>query len=211
LLLVAFVMRATHGPASVRFTCLALSFIVAGWYTARDTFHVLWHFKFDIDVLMFAAAIGAALIGNYEEGAFLLVLFAFGGAGEELAMDRARHAIEALGKLAPDTATVRDVDGTERIVRVEDLKPQDRVVGRPFDRIPADGVVETGTSFVDQAPITGESVPVEKATGEKVFAGTINGEGSLTVCVTRLASESTLARIVKMVHEAQASKSPTQL
>src|SRR5439155_12471755 len=108
LLLIAYVLRVMHGPIQVRYACLAISFIVAGWYTARDTFHVLRHFKFDIDVLMFAAAIGAAAIGHYDEGALLLVLFAFGGAGEELAIDRARSAIEALAKLAPDTATLRD-------------------------------------------------------------------------------------------------------
>src|SRR5262249_31386803 len=108
LLLVAYLLRVTHGPIQVRYACLTLSFILAGWYAARDTLHVLRHFKFDIDVLMFAAAIGAAVIGYYDEGALLLVLFAFGGAGEELAIDRARSAIEALAKLAPDTASVRD-------------------------------------------------------------------------------------------------------
>src|SRR5207244_123837 len=117
---------------------------LAGWYTAIDTFQVLRQFKFDIDVLMFAAAFGASALGHYEEGALLLVLFAFGGAGEELAIDRARQAIEALSKLAPDTATVRDAEGKERLVRVEELKVGDRVVVRPFDRVPADGVVESG-------------------------------------------------------------------
>jgi Cd2+/Zn2+-exporting ATPase len=190
---------------------VAASFVIAGWYTAIDTFKILARFKFDIDVLMFAAAIGAALIGNYEEGAFLLVLFAFGGAGEGLAMDRARRAIEALSKLAPDTATVRAPDGREQHVRVEDLKAGDVVVVRAFDRFPADGLVQSGNSSVDQSPITGESVPVDKAPGATVYAGTINGEGGLLVTVTRLASESTLARIVKMVQEAQTTKSPTQL
>jgi Cd2+/Zn2+-exporting ATPase len=212
MLLGAVLTRAFNGPPALRYALVAGGFVLAGWYTAIDTFRVLREFRFDIDVLMFAAAFGAAAIGQYEEGAFLLVLFAFGGAGEELAMDRARRAIEALSKLAPDTATVRDKDdGREHEVRVEDLKLGDRVVVRPFDRMPADGIVETGASAVDQSPITGESVPVEKAAGSSVFAGTINGEGLLTVAVTKLAAESTLARIVTMVREAQTTKSPTQL
>src|SRR5256885_1611405 len=207
----AWSVKLFHGPPALRYVLVAMSFVIAGWYTAIDTFKILARLKFDIDVLMFAAAIGAALIGNYEEGAFLLVLFAFGGAGEELAMDRARHAIEALSKFAPDTATVRDSDGRERLVRVEDLNAGDIAVVRAFDRFPADGVIQSGNSSVDQSPITGESIPVDKAPGAIVYAGTINGEGLLLVTVTRLASLSTLARIVKMVQEAQATKPPTQL
>jgi Zn2+/Cd2+-exporting ATPase len=210
-LLIAYLLRVTHGPIQVRYACLALSFVVAGWYTARDTFHVLRHFKFDIDVLMFAAAIGAAVIGHYDEGALLLVLFAFGGAGEELAIDRARSAIEALAKLAPDTASVRDESGRERLVRVEDLKIGEHVVIRPFDRVPADAKVAEGASAVDESPITGESIPVEKNAGSRVYAGTINGEGLLIASVTKLAGESTLAKVVNMVREAQTTKSPTQV
>ena len=210
-LLGAVIVKVTDGPLALRVALVVVSALAAGWYTARDTFQVLRQFRFDIDVLMFAAAIGAATLGHYEEGAFLLVLFAFGGAGEELAMDRARRAIEALAKLAPDTATVRDADGKDRLARVEDLKRGDRVVIRPFDRVPADGVVESGASAIDQSPITGESVPVEKTAGSQVFAGTINGEGLLIASVTKLATETTLAKIVKMVNEAQTTKSPTQV
>src|SRR5207248_732413 len=151
--------------------------IIAGWYTAIDTFHVLRRFQFDIDVLMFAAAFGAASLGRFEEGGLLLVLFALGGAGEELAMDRARKAIEALAKLAPDTATVREADGRERTVKVEELVVGNEIVVRPFERVPADGIVESGASSIDQSPITGESAPVDKTAGSQVFAGTINGEG----------------------------------
>src|SRR5205085_8781610 len=154
LLLAAVTIRFTDGPPALRYFSVFAGFIIAGWFTAIDTFRVLRQFKFDIDVLMFAAAFGAAALGHYEEGALLLVLFAFGGAGEELAIDRARKAIEALSKLAPDTATLRDADGKDRLVRVEDLKVGDRVVIRPFDRIPADGMVESGASAIDQSPIT---------------------------------------------------------
>ena len=211
LLIVAAITRAVDGPQWLRLTSVFAGFIIAGWYTAIDTFHVLREFKFDIDVLMFAAAFGAAALGHYEEGTLLLVLFALGGAGEELAMDRARKAIEALAKLAPDTATKRDADGKERLVRVEDLALGDSVVVRPFDRLPCDGVVESGASALDQSPITGESAPVEKIVGSTVFAGTINGEGLLIVKVTKLAAESTLAKIVTLVQEAQTTKSPTQV
>jgi Cd2+/Zn2+-exporting ATPase len=211
LLLGAWSVKLFHGPPALRYLLVAGSFIIAGWYTAIDTAKILLRLKFDIDVLMFAAAIGAALIGNYEEGAFLLVLFAFGGAGEELAMDRARRAIEALSKLAPETATVRDPSGRERHVRVEDLRAGDTVVVRPFDRVPCDGIVASGASAIDQSPITGESVPIEKVAGDSVFAGTINGEGLLLVTVSRPSSESTLAKIVTMVQEAQTTKSPTQV
>lgn len=210
-LLGAWITHYVEGPALLRYALVSACFILAGWYTAIDTFLILKRLAFDIDVLMFAAAIGAAAIGNFEEGGLLLVLFAFGGAGEELAMDKARRAIEALAKLAPDTATVRDANGFEKLVRVENLKVGDRVVVRPFDRLPADGVVESGASAVDQSPITGESEPIEKSPGSNVFAGTINGEGLLVVSVTKLASESTLAKIVTMVREAQTQKSPTEL
>jgi len=209
-LLGAAITKWTDGPDIVRYILVFACFVLAGWYTAIDTFLILKRLAFDIDVLMFAAAVGAAVIGSFEEGGLLLVLFAFGGAGEELAMDKARRAIEALAKLAPDTTTVRDASGFEKLVRVEDLKIDDRVVVRPFDRLAADGVVESGASGIDQSPITGESEPIAKSAGSKVFAGTINGEGLLIVQVTRLSSESTLAKIVKLVREAQAQKSPTE-
>jgi Cd2+/Zn2+-exporting ATPase len=211
LVLAAFLAYRLGGPPILRYAFVALGIVLAGWYTAIDTWRVLRAFKFDIDVLMFAAAFGAVVLGHYEEGGLLLVLFALGGAGEELAMDKARKAIEALAKLAPEVATVRGDDGADRAVRVEELAVGDRVVVRPFDRLPADGTVESGASAVDQAPITGESVPVEKTAGAAVFAGTINGAGLLLVRVSRPASESTLAKIVRMVQEAQTTKSPTQI
>jgi Cd2+/Zn2+-exporting ATPase len=213
MLLAAFLIHTFAGPQWnwLRMTLIVVAYLLTGWDTAKDTFKTLWNVQFDIDVLMFAAAIGAASLGQFEEGGLLLFLFALGGAGEEMAMDRARRAIQALAKLAPDTATVRDADGREKLVRVEDLKVDQHVVVRPFDRVPVDGTVVEGASAVDQSPITGESVPAEKALGSPVFAGTINGEGLLVVGVTKLSGESTLAKIVKMVNEAQTTKSPTQV
>lgn len=211
LLLGAVINNWLGGPGAVRGVLLTASFIIAGWYTAIDTFHVLRQFKFDIDVLMFCAALGATLLGYYEEGAFLLVLFALGGAGEEMALGRARQAIEALAKLAPETATLRTPDGHERLVRVEDLAIGDEVAIKPFERVPVDGKVIRGESAIDESPLTGESVPVEKTVGAPVFAGTINGDGLLIARVTKPAGESTLARIVELVNEAQTAKSPTQM
>jgi Cd2+/Zn2+-exporting ATPase len=210
LLLGAFGVHHFHGPTWLRIALIIPAYFLTGWFTFIDTAKVLWELRFDIDVLMFAAAFGAAALGHYEEGGLLLLLFALGGAGEEMAMDRARRAIAALAKLAPETATVRNTDGEETLVRVADLKLGDEVIVRPFDRLPADGKVISGASAVDQSPITGESVPIEKAPGDGVFAGTINGEGMLAVAVTKLASETTLAKIVRLVEEAQASQSPTQ-
>lgn len=210
-LLAAFLVRTKHGPQSLRLSLVTTSFLLAGWVTFKDTLRVLRELRFDIDVLMFVAAFGAAALGKFEEGALLLFLFALGRAGEEMAMDRARRAIAALAKLAPETATVREANGQERLVKVEDLTVGQHVVIRPFDRIPADGIVISGTSAVDQSPITGESVPSEKTKDSPVFAGTINGEGLMIVAVTKVAGESTLARIVQMVQEAQTTKSPTQV
>ena len=211
LVLAAFFVHIFHGPRALRLGLIIPAYFLTGWFTFKDTAKTLWELRFDIDVLMFAAAFGAASLGHYEEGGLLLFLFALGGAGEEMAMDRARQAIQSLARLAPETAHVRAADGSEQLVRVKDLKVGDQVVVRPFDRVPADGKVISGASAIDQSPITGESIPAEKAPGSPVFAATINGEGLLLVGVTKLASESTLAKIVKMVEAAQASKSPTQL
>src|SRR4029079_1137855 len=132
--------RFAHGPDALRYILVGACALIAGWYTAIDTFNVLRKFQFEIDVLMFAAAFGAAALGKFEEGAFLLVLFALGGAGEEIAMDRARRAIEALAKVCPQNATTRDpATGAERLVRVADVQVGDLVLVRPFDRVPSDG------------------------------------------------------------------------
>lgn len=182
--------------------------------TSRDTFpealSILRRLRLDVDVLMFAAAIGAASLGKFEEGAFLLFLFGLGAAGEHLALSRARDAINALARVAPETARRLNPDGSELEIPIGQVIVGDKLVIRPFDRLPVDGTVDSGASSIDQSPITGESVPVEKSTGSDVFAGTINGQGRLIVLATKLASESTLARVIRMVEEAQAAKSPTE-
>jgi Cd2+/Zn2+-exporting ATPase len=166
-------------------------------------------FAFDIDLLMLLAAAGAAVLGEWVEGAFLLFLFSLANALERYALDRARNAIEALGKLAPAMARVVR-DGVEQMVPVEQVPVGAVVLVRPGERLPVDGVVQTGRSAVDQAPITGESVPVDKAPGEPVFAGTVNGEGALEVETTRAAGDRTLDRVIRMVADAQSQKARTE-
>ncbi|MFZ1266035.1 MAG: heavy metal translocating P-type ATPase, partial [Anaerolineae bacterium] len=171
--------------------------------------HALRERRFDTDLLMVIAALGAAALGDFAEGGLLLFLFSLGHVLEERALDRARAAVRALADLAPKTALVRR-DGKEQELPVESLRLDDVVIVRPGVRIPMDGIILDGNSGVDQSSVTGESLPIDKAPGDNVFASTVNGEGALEVKVTRLAKDSTLARVMKMVEEAQAQKSPTQ-
>jgi Cd2+/Zn2+-exporting ATPase len=185
------------------------AYVFGGVDIARHAFHALRERHFDTDLLMIVAAIGAALLGEFAEGALLLFLFSLGHALEEHALDRARSAIRTLADLAPKTALVRR--GTQEIeVPIEQLQLDDVVIVRPGVRVPVDGEISVGQSSLDQSPVTGESVPVDKTIGDKVFAGSINGEGALEVRVTRLAKDSTLACVTQMVEEAQTQKSPTQ-
>ena len=165
--------------------------------------------RLDIDFLMIAAALGAAAIGEWEEGALLLFLFTLSGALEEFAIERTRKAIEALADLRPDVARVRR--GAEELtLAVDELVVDDIVLVRPGERLPIDGVIMSGSSSIDQSPITGESIPVRKGAGDPVFAGTINGSGALEVTVQKLAGESTLSKIIKLVEAAQKDATPTQ-
>lgn len=164
---------------------------------------------FNIDLLMVAAALGAALIGEWEEGALLLFLFTLSGALESFASERTRLAITGLAELRPDTARVLR-DGQEVEIGVEALSVGDVVVVRPGERMPVDGSVLLGSSSVDQSPITGESIPAYKGIGDPVFSGTINGSGALELQVTRLASESTISKIIGLVQEARNNAAPTQ-
>ncbi len=169
---------------------------------------------FDMNVLMAFAVAGAFGIGQWGEAATVVFLFALSEMLEAASLDRARHAVRALMQLAPEKAWVRAGPGEGgealREVAVESVPVGSTIVVRSGARIPLDGVVASGRSSVDQAPITGESLPVEKSAGDEVFAGTINGEGSLEIRTTRPSSETTLARIVHLVGEAQAHKAPTQ-
>jgi Cd2+/Zn2+-exporting ATPase len=188
----------------------AVAYGVGGWEATRDGLKQLFRGRLDIDFLMVVAAIGAALVGEFAEGALLLFLFSLGHGLEHLALSRARSAVSALARLAPKFAHVRAADGSEREVPVEKIEPGNLVVVRPGERIAADGSVAEGRSGVDQSPLTGESMPVEKEPGSEVFAGSLNGDGALVVKVSRRAGETLVARMVKLVAEAQASKSTAE-
>ncbi len=213
------------GPDWLATALFGAAYLCGGYFTTREALDNLLARRFEIDTLMLVAAAGAAALGKWGEGALLLSLFSLGHSLEHFAMGRARRAIEALAKLAPETACVKRGDRLEQVA-VEALKPGDLVLVKPNERLPADGVVVKGTSSVNQAPVTGESVPVDKlpvadghaaiaafervAANHRVFAGTINGAGAIEVMVARLAAQSTMARVVQMVAEAEAQRSPTQ-
>jgi Cd2+/Zn2+-exporting ATPase len=194
---------------SVAIGFFVLAYAAGGYDVSRHALPSLLRLHFDTDVLMILAAIGAAILGEWAEGAFLLVLFGLGHAGEHYAMNRARYAIQALADLMPSTARVRR-DGREMEVPVADLRVGDIVLVRNGERISADGCIVRGQSAVDQSPITGESLPVDKGPGDEAFAGTINGDGSLELEVTKQAQDTTLSRVIQMVAAAQAQKAPTQ-
>lgn len=186
-----------------------MTMIVAGYDIATHAIPALFKGKLDTDILMLAAAAGASILGEWGEGAFLLLLFAIGHAGEHYALDRARNAIGELGALMPKLAQVRR--GNQIVEEpVDTLEVDDVVVVRPGDRVPVDGVITQGSSSLDQSPITGESLPVNKSEGEEVFAGTVNKDNALDVRVMRLAVDNTLARIMRLVSDAQSQQSPTQ-
>src|SRR5690606_6146982 len=173
-----------------------------GWKAARAL-------ALDMNFLMTVAILGAVGIGEYAEGAAIAFLFAIAELLERYAVDRARASVEALVRLAPEVARVQR-GGREVSVPVDDVRPGEIVVLRPGDRVPTDGTVVEGASAVDQSSVTGESMPVEKTAGSTVFAGTINREGYLLVRTDRPASESTLARIIRMVEEAEAGSTRTE-
>ncbi len=196
-------------PFSVSLAFYAGAYILGGYHILRHALYKLRARQVDTDLLMVIAALGSASLGQVAEGALLLFLFSLGHALEERALDRARVAIRSLADLAPKTAIARR-DGAEIIVPVDALQIGEVVIVRPGERIPVDGEVLTGRSLVNQAPVTGESLPVEKQPQDHVFAGTLNGDGALELRVEKLARDSTLARVQQLVERAQAQKSPTQ-
>lgn len=186
-------------------------FVAGGYHSARAGLTTLIREKdLDVDLLMVVAAVGAASIGYWVDGAVLILIFAFSGTLEEYAMRRTGRDIASLVSLRPETATVLR-DGLEVRVRVEEIQPGDLVLVRAGERFPVDGVVVEGFSAVDEASITGESIPKEKTVGSQVYAGTINGQGALKVQATASAEKTLLARLIHLVQEAQQEKPRTQL
>ncbi|KWD14967.1 hypothetical protein WM34_06825 [Burkholderia ubonensis] len=190
---------------------LALGAVLAcGITTYKKGWIALRNGNLNINALMSIAVTGAMAIGQWPEAAMVMVLFTIAELIEAKSLDRARNAIQGLMRLAPDTATVRDADGSWRTVEAAQVALGAIVRVKPGERIGLDGEVVGGRSTVNQAPITGESLPVEKTAGDTVFAGTINESGSFEYRVTAVASNTTLARIIHAVEEAQGAKAPTQ-
>lgn len=217
---------ALSAPTPVVLGLYLATYFFGGFFTVRGAWASIRRGRFEVDFLMIVAAIGAAAVGKFAEGAVLLFLFSIGHALEEYAMARATRSIEALAELAPRTATVRVGSGVTEDRAVEDLRVGDVVVVRPNSRVPADGFISSGSTTIDQSAVTGESIPVEKApvadvakalanpdavsSGCRVFAGTVNGPGAVDMVVTAAAADTTLARVVKLVTEADTAQSPTQ-
>jgi Cd2+/Zn2+-exporting ATPase len=188
--------------------CIAAT-VVGAVFPARRAWESIKRRSLDINVLMVLAVIGAIAIRQFEEAAMVVSLFAAAQWLEAQSLDRARRAIGRLLDLAPAGVLIRDERG-ERSIDIEQVIPGAVMIVKPGERIALDGIVRNGRSDVNQAPITGESLPVEKSEGDEVFAGTINGHGALTVAVTRRRADTTLARIVHLVESAQAKRAPMQ-
>ncbi|RAI88045.1 heavy metal translocating P-type ATPase [Algoriphagus yeomjeoni] len=202
------------------------AYFFGGFYTAKEAIETILKGGFEIDFLMLVAAIGAAILGEWAEGALLLFLFSLGHSLEHYAMGKAHKSIESLATLAPKTA-LKKTEGSSVEVGIEELEVDDIIIVKPNSRIAADGVIVKGSSAVDQSPITGESIPVDKEAikeqdeqhisldnvpqENRAYSGTINGNGTLEIKVLKIAEDSTVARLITLVNEAKAQKSPTQL
>lgn len=205
------ILQVSGAPEPLWWAVYLACYATGGWEPALEGLKALRERTLDVDLLMIVAAIGAAAIGQVTDGALLIVIFATSGALEDLATKRTEDSVRDLLDLAPETAVVVGHDGREHSVPAEDLAVGDVVRIRPGERISADGVVTSGASDVDQASITGEPLPASKTQGDNVFAGTLNGSGTLTVTVTQDPSTTVVARIVALVSEASATKARTQL
>ncbi|VVO94181.1 Cadmium-transporting ATPase [Pseudomonas fluorescens] len=187
-----------------------ISILSGGLTTYKKGWIALKNFNLNINALMSIAVTGAILIGQWPEAAMVMFLFTVAELIEARSLDRARNAISGLMQMTPEQATVQQADGTWLEQEVKSVELGARVRVKPGERIALDGEVVSGNSTIDQAPITGESLPVEKTIGDKVFAGTINQAGSLEYAVTAAANNSTLARIIHAVEQAQGARAPTQ-
>jgi Cd2+/Zn2+-exporting ATPase len=212
-LLLAFLLdHLTPLPQAAVIGLYAAAYLAGGTFATKTAVTDLAQRHVNVDLLMITAAAGAAIVNAWGEGAVLLGLFSTSNALEHLALGRTQRAVRALMELSPEVATVLrpDVRGGEVVLPVEELTLEDLILVRPGERVAVDGVVVLGESAINQAAITGESLPVTKRIGDQVFAGTINQYGALQVRPTKLARESTLAKIIQFVEDAQEQKSRTQ-
>lgn len=199
----------TGAPEAAVMSLNIVSYLAGGFFGAKTALESLREREIDVDLLMVLAALGAAVVGEWHEGAILLFLFSLSNVLQDYAIGRSRRAISSLFTLYPQEATVKRGADIIRL-RLKEIRIGDIVLIEPGERIPVDGMVVAGESAVDQSPITGESIPVDKSAGEPVYAGTLNKQGILDVRALKPVGETTLARIIKMVEEAQDSKAPTQ-
>lgn len=186
-----------------------VAILIGGWDLFKEGLNNLRHFEFDMATLMTVSIIGAVLIGKWQEAAIVVILFAVSEALERYSMDQARHSISQMVSLSPETAEVL-VDGQTLTKNVSDIQIGDVLLVKPGQRVAMDGVVIEGRSAINQAAITGESVPVEKTTGDQVFAGTLNETGVIQVDVKKRQADNTLSRIIRLVEDAQEKKAATQ-
>ncbi len=197
-------------PTSIAVTVLyAIAYIAGGIFGLQASIEALREGNIEVDLLMILAAIGAWLVNSPFEGAMLLFLFSLSNVLQAFAIGRARDAIKALMKLRPTQALVKRGDGA-LLIPIEQIEVGERVLIKPGERLPMDGEVVEGESALDQSSLTGESIPVSKRVGDVVYAGTINQTGALELRVTRAANDTTLARMIKLVEDAQQQKAPTQ-
>ena len=196
-------------PETAVLSLNVISYLAGGFFGAKTALESLREREIDVDLLMVLAALGAAAVGEWHEGAILLFLFSLSNVLQDYAIGRSRKAITGLFALYPQEATVKRGSDTLRL-KLDEIRVGDIVLIEPGERIPVDGLVVAGVSAVDQSPITGESMPVDKSTSEHVYAGTLNMQGILDVRAVKSVQETTLARIIKMVEEAQESKAPTE-
>lgn len=196
---------------------LIAAYVIGGYKNAREGVTTLWQdHELDVDLLMIIAALGAAILGLWQEdyyllvdGAVLILIFATSGALEDIAMQRTERNIRSLMELTPDNARLFK-EGREMIVSTKQLQIGDRVLVKPGEMFPTDGIIQQGFSTVNQAPITGESIPVEKQVADEVFAGTINGNGALTIELHKPPESSLIQRVIQLVEEAKTSQPPSQ-
>ena len=203
------IFKFVHLPSYIATFLFALVIVSAGYKPSRSAVYGIRSRSLDMNVLMSLAALGAAIIGQWAEGASVVWLFSFGTMLQNKSIDKTRSSIRSLMNLAPPEAWVKI--GSEYVRRpVSSVGIGDIVLVKPGERISLDGEVVKGESTINQAPITGESIPVDKAVGAQVYAGTINENGSLEIVVSKLAEDSAISRIIRMVEEAQEKKAPTQ-
>ncbi|MRX53311.1 ATPase [Bacillus sp. HMSC76G11] len=210
LILIGWAIQTNQGDSPAAVALFITAFLIGGYAKAKEGIEeTLEERKLNVELLMVFAAVGSGIIGYWIEGAILIFIFALSGALETFTLNKSKRELSALMELQPEEASLLK-DGKETKVHVSALEIGDLIAVRPGERIPTDGVVASGTTSIDQAAITGESIPVEKKTDELVFAGTVNINGSITVKVTKNSDETLFQKIIKLVQSAQSEKSPSQ-